>query len=188
MTRTLLASMIAFTACTASQPDDTSDQQDAPVGKADAASYPSGTYTDATPHIGELSMVTLNDDFTYSRYQLGACPGGGTCTPALQTGTYLFTHGSKYHYIRFYDSDGNFVDRFAWKLETGGKLELNQDAKDHWFTLAPDTSSGNDPQECTEATDCSGILPDFCRLCSDGTSACAHWSCLSNQCEIVTCS
>ena len=40
---------------------------------------------------------------------------------------------------------------------------------------------------CNTDADCSGALPQFCRQCSDGSEACAHWSCASNACEIVTC-
>ena len=221
MTRTILASLIAFTACTSSQPVDNSDQQDAPIGKADAASYPSGTYTNPSPHIGEFNVLTLNDDFTFTRYQLGACPGGGACSPALQTGTYLFTHGTKSHYIRFYDDGGNFLDRYSWKLNGVGSLTLTDSLDTYTLTqqnecetaggtcvaLSPGTcpngttggySCGSGlgvtccvPQQqsnqCQLDTDCTGLLPDFCRVCGDGTESCAHWSCVSNSCQIVTC-
>ena len=220
MTRTILASLIAFTACSTA-PVDTSDQLDAPVGKADAASRPSGTYTNPTPHVGELNVLTLNDDFTYSRYQLGACPGGGTCAPALQTGTYLFTHSTTRHYIRFYDDSGTFLDREEWTLASGGTLTLSTELDTYdlvqqndcetnggtCVALSPDTcpngttggySCGGGlgvtccmPQQqsnqCELDTDCSGALPQFCRVCGDGTESCAHWSCVSNSCQIVTC-
>jgi hypothetical protein len=213
--------VIALAACS-SQPVDNSDQLDAPVGKADAAARPSGTYTNATPHYGEFNVVTLNDDFTFSRYQLGACAGGGTCAPALVTGTYLFTHSSTRHYIRFYDDTGSALDRYQWKL-SGSTLSLNYEGNDHWFALAqqnacetaggtcvalaPDTcpngttggySCGGGlgvtccmPQQssnqCTADTDCSGFLPQYCRMCGDGSESCAHWSCVESTCQIVTC-
>ncbi len=40
---------------------------------------------------------------------------------------------------------------------------------------------------CSAASDCSGALPDFCRLCSDGSEACAHWACDSGTCQIESC-
>jgi hypothetical protein len=41
--------------------------------------------------------------------------------------------------------------------------------------------------ECSADTDCSGFLPQFCKVCSDGATACAHWECVSHKCEIRTC-
>lgn len=214
-----------ITGCTTATPD-TSDQLDAPVGKADAASRPSGSYQNPTPHFGELSVLTLNDDHTYTSYQLGACPGGGSCTPILQTGTYLFTHGSSKHYLRFYSDDGTTSDRYQWTLSAGA-LSLELDGSDAWFTLTqsgsceaaggtcvplvPDAcqigSIGDATQyscgsgdgvecclppahdnSCAADADCTGLLPQFCRQCSDGSDACAHWSCVANACQITTCS
>lgn len=40
---------------------------------------------------------------------------------------------------------------------------------------------------CSAATDCAGLVPQFCRACDDGTQACAHWSCVANSCAIVSC-
>ncbi len=185
--RNFLFAFAALAACSSQPTTDNSDQLDAPAGKADGSVWPVGTFTNATPHVGEFNTLTLNDDYTYSRYELGACPGGGTCAPALQTGTYLFTHGSTHHYIRFYDEDGNFVDRYAWQLDADGSLELDRNASDYWYALAPQASQPTQANQCSVDTDCSGILPDFCRVCGDGTESCAHWSCVANGCAIVTC-
>ncbi len=55
----------------------------------------------------------------------------------------------------------------------------------HWDTTlcqcVPNTGS------CDRASDCTGALPDFCRTCSNGRSACAHWSCTNHVCTLATC-
>ncbi len=224
------AFVVAIAACGTSTGPDNSDQLDAPIGKADEASRPNGAYQNATPHYGELSTLTLNDDMTFYRSAIGACAGGGTCTPILQTGTYIFTHGtgshSSSHYVRFYDDNGTELDRYEWKLASGGTLQLELSGDDHWFSmdhggsceaaggtcvpLVPDSCAngtvGDATQyscgggvgvecclpaqpsnQCNADSDCSGILPDFCRVCSDGSESCAHWSCAQNMCQIVTC-
>jgi hypothetical protein len=40
---------------------------------------------------------------------------------------------------------------------------------------------------CNTASDCSGILPQFCQVCSDGTTACAHWACEQGHCTTAVC-
>ncbi|HYQ01138.1 MAG TPA: hypothetical protein VER96_20850 [Polyangiaceae bacterium] len=40
---------------------------------------------------------------------------------------------------------------------------------------------------CVTAADCTGPLPQLCRVCADGSTACAHWSCVANACEVATC-
>ncbi|MHB1843412.1 MAG: hypothetical protein ACYCWW_01080 [Deltaproteobacteria bacterium] len=48
-------------------------------------------------------------------------------------------------------------------------------------------SSSTSSQSCQSAADCSGMLPDFCRVCADGSNGCAHWDCLSGACQVATC-
>jgi hypothetical protein len=220
--------VLSLTACaTTNDSADNSDQQDAPVGKADAASKPHGAYTNTTPHYGELTSLALNDDHTFTLSEIGACAGGGTCAPIVETGTYLLTHStnSSRRYVRLYAEDGSDLDRYQWKLSRGN-LELELVGDDHWFTLdvgaSCESAGGNcvalspgsceagtvaDATEyscgsglgvecclpaqpdtsCTTADDCSGLLPQFCRTCDDGSQSCAHWSCGSSACEIATC-
>ena len=40
---------------------------------------------------------------------------------------------------------------------------------------------------CATAADCTGLLPQLCQVCADGSTGCAHWSCVANRCEIATC-
>jgi len=40
---------------------------------------------------------------------------------------------------------------------------------------------------CVTAADCKGLLPQFCQVCADGSTGCAHFSCVANSCEIATC-
>lgn len=41
--------------------------------------------------------------------------------------------------------------------------------------------------ECRTASDCEGALPDLCRVCADGSTACAHRACIAGQCEVAYC-
>ena len=41
---------------------------------------------------------------------------------------------------------------------------------------------------CSGDADCHGPLPQFCQLCSDGNSGCAHHECIAGKCAVVTCS
>lgn len=41
--------------------------------------------------------------------------------------------------------------------------------------------------QCAAASDCSGLLPNFCVKCSDGSTSCAHWSCVEGACQVASC-
>ena len=41
--------------------------------------------------------------------------------------------------------------------------------------------------QCVTAADCTGPLPQFCEICADGSTACAHWSCVAGQCSVNAC-
>jgi hypothetical protein len=49
------------------------------------------------------------------------------------------------------------------------------------------SDGGSSDAGCSADSDCSGILPQYCQVCSDGSQACAHWACVSGQCQIATC-
>jgi hypothetical protein len=40
---------------------------------------------------------------------------------------------------------------------------------------------------CVTATDCTGPLPDLCRVCANGSAGCAHWACVNHACQIEYC-
>jgi len=118
--RTQLAILfISLAACSDQTGSDVDTDLDAPVGKADSASVPGGAYTNATPHYGELTSVTLDADHTFTRTAIQACAGGGTCAPLVQTGKFLLTHSSTKHYVHFYAADGTSMDKYQWKLTSG---------------------------------------------------------------------
>jgi hypothetical protein len=70
------------------------------------------------------------------------------------------------------------------KCADGLICQANRHIPDAPGTCVVDPDAGN---ACTASSDCSGILPQFCEQCSDGTTACAHFECVSNQCQIATC-
>jgi hypothetical protein len=41
--------------------------------------------------------------------------------------------------------------------------------------------------DCVTAGNCRGPLPQLCRVCADGQTACAHWACMSGACQVATC-
>jgi hypothetical protein len=232
------------------------------VTKADGT-YPIGNF-DGSVKLGQIRDLTLNSDKTYSYFvQVVDCIPGG-CQPV--TGTYKFSHSSTTKYLRFYDADGNFDVRYAYKFD-GSKLSLKKDGTTTWFALtktdlatygescggftrspkscadglkcvfkgvpdvpgtcqhddsnpceqaggscvalAPGSCSGevgdarqyscggglgveccfpaSDGASCNADKDCSGILPQFCKVCSDGSTSCAHWACQAHHCAVTTC-
>ena len=223
--------ILSLAACATTAPTDNSDQLDSPTGKADGALEPSGLYSNDSAKLGELSSLVLNADHTFTRDEVGACPGGGTCAPTEEHGTYLLTHGTTQgtttHYIRFYADDGSSLDRYEWQI-IKGELELRLDGDATWFSMAAggacDAAGGScvplvpdacaigtvgdasvyscgggvgvecclppaqaQAASCSADADCTGFLPQFCRACSDGSSSCAHWSCVAGACAIATC-
>jgi hypothetical protein len=57
-----------------------------------------------------------------------------------------------------------------------------------------DAGTGNEDagaSECNRASDCKGAVPNFCTTCDGGGGSshesCAHFACVSHQCEIVVC-
>lgn len=187
----LFVALVSIAACAADSVDiDNTDQLDAPTGKEDAASKPAGFYTNSAPGAGDLATLTLNADHSFIAEKQVECIKA-PCNPIEETGTYLFTHGTSKGvtktYIRLYDSEGNAISRYQWQLSSSD-LQLKLDGTSHWSTLqhtdTPDQGSDNG---CAMDSDCSGILPQFCRVCDDGTTSCAHWSCVTNACQIATC-
>lgn len=188
----LFLALVSIAACAADTADiDNSDQLDAPSGKEDAASKPAGFYTNEGPaHAGDLVTLTLNADHTFVAEKMVECIAA-PCNPVEETGTYLFTHGTSKGvtktYIRLYNEDGESLARYQWQLDRTD-LELKLDGSASWSTLQhTDTPDQGGANTCAADTDCSGILPQFCRTCDDGSTSCAHWSCVTNACQIATC-
>ena len=264
----VVATVLAMAAvgCGNEAPADGNDTIDE-VTKADG-SYPGGVYENDKAKLGDLDLLELNSDNTFMHMTQGidCLPSFGTCGQV--SGTYKFSHSSTTKYIRFYDQDGNFTVRYAYKM-SGSTLALKEDSSGtHWFNmtvsalagkgdscggftrnpkqcatslvciftgvpdvpgtcqpanpcqaaggdcvaLSPGSCKGetgdarqfscgsglgveccfpsSDPPggaACKKASDCSGLLPDFCRECSDGSDSCAHWSCVQKHCTIATC-
>jgi hypothetical protein len=55
----------------------------------------------------------------------------------------------------------------------------------HWSTT--ECKCVADQAACSKDSDCSGNLPQLCEVCSNGQTACAHWSCVAGGCAIATC-
>lgn len=222
----LATTVVMAVGCGSEVPEDNQPDQIDVVGKDDA-NYPQGVFNANAPRIGELSMLTLNSDNTFDHMTQGVdcLDNFGSCGHVK--GTYKFSHSTTTKYIRFYDTTGVFLDRYAYKL-AGAQLSVREDNTTHWdvmekesacqvaggscVALVPgncdDGAVGDATQyscggglgiecclprpaptgpACKKASDCSGALPDFCRVCSDGSSSCAHFSCDSGHCTIATC-
>lgn len=186
----LFVALVSIAACAVDSDIDNSDQLDAPTGKEDAASKPAGMYTNSAPHAGDLVSLTLDADHTFVAEKQVECIAA-PCNPIAESGTYLFTHGTSKGvtktYIRLYNDDGASIGRYQWQMSRTD-LQLKLDGTASWATLqhvaGPDQGGAN---SCAADADCSGILPQFCRTCDDGSTSCAHWSCVTNACQIATC-
>jgi hypothetical protein len=40
---------------------------------------------------------------------------------------------------------------------------------------------------CSRASQCRGPLPQICERCSNGHTACAHWTCVAHRCTVQIC-
>jgi hypothetical protein len=47
----------------------------------------------------------------------------------------------------------------------------------------PDTSTTS----CSKASDCTGALPALCEICANGSTGCAHFTCVAGQCQVAYC-
>ena len=183
------ALIIIASACNTSTTDDSDQIDPAAAGKADGVSTPTGNYTNATPRIGQLATLTLNDDHTFNSTEVGACPGGGTCAPMTESGTFLFTHSSTKKYIRFYADDGSSIDRFQYKM-VGTKLELELDGETSFFSMSAGGSCASAGGSCITST---LATEDGCRFgtigdatqdaCSTHGDVCCIPEAPSNSCD-----
>lgn len=90
---------------------------------------------------GDFEHLVLNADKTFERAHV--CPPNARC--ALLKGTYKFTRSTKKNgptYIRFYDRDGDAMDRYVYTY-VNGILELRPDDETRTFRLAPDDCRSN---------------------------------------------
>lgn len=115
-------------------------------------------YTWTLSSRGQLSLTADGSDRAFTMARGGSCEAaGGTCTALVPDACEIGSIGD------------------ATEYSCGGGLGV-----ECCLPAQPDNS-------CQADTDCSGILPQFCRQCSDGTTSCAHWSCAEGACQIATC-
>jgi hypothetical protein len=167
----LAALMVTAFGCGEAPIDNEPDVVD-DVTKADAV-YPSGTYENQHPSVGELAELTLNPDHTFSRkFQMVDCIPAIACGP--ERGTYKFTHSSTTKYIRFYDYDGTFLDKYSYKLYTNS-ITLRD--SNNYFSMEKSKYAGLgehcggfvfQPKECAPGLECvyTGV-PDVPGTCQD---------------------
>jgi hypothetical protein len=169
MRNLVLAMMVAGCGAdmTAEEPDVIDD-----ATKADSV-LPVGNFTGRV-HVGQITDLTLNSDKTYDYFvQMVDCIPG-PCR--AEKGTFKYTHSSTNKYLRFYDADGNFTVRYAYKL-SGTKLQLRADHDTAWFSLTKSDlatvgeSCGGfvrDPKQCAQGLDCVfPRVPDVPGTCQD---------------------
>ena len=107
---------------------------------------------------GQLQLRLDSTDTFFSMTRGGSCEAaGGTCTALVPDACEFGSVGD------------------ATEYSCGGGLGV-----ECCLPAQPDNS-------CNADADCSGILPQFCRECSDGSTSCAHWSCVDNACQVATC-
>lgn len=109
---------------------------------------------------GELELALDSDPSWFTMTTGGTCEqAGGTCAPLVPDACELGTVGDANQYSC---GGGVGVECCLPQVQANGAA-------------------------CTADTDCAGLLPQFCRACGDGSSACAHWSCVAGTCQVATC-
>lgn len=133
MIRSLPLFALLLTACVDQvETDEVADLDD---GKADSTAKPAGVYSRTEATDGQLDELMLMPDHTYLRYEaLGDW---------RERGTYQFTKSttSAKRYIRFLDSDGDFVDRYTYSMH-GSVVRLTRDGAEYpMFSVATGTAA-----------------------------------------------
>ena len=134
--KTIVLSALLLAACAPATDDmmTTGDETEEIAGaKTDAAAaLPVGTFDSRRPQLGEIRQVTLNGDRTFARtIQVIDCIPLKGCGP--ETGTFRYTRSTKTgaRYLRFYDADGDLMDRYQYTFD-GQSLTLKPDDGTVW--------------------------------------------------------
>jgi hypothetical protein len=138
--RVLLATIFASLTVACADPSlDGGDDEEVAAGKNDkTTAFPEGEFkaeTDAD--IGDFFSLTLSPDRTFSRrFKVIDCLPASACAP--EVGRYKFTLSttSDARYIRFYDADGDAMDRYGYTF-AGGVLRLRLDRDTRFFSMRP---------------------------------------------------
>ena len=107
---------------------------------------------------GELALEADGSSHWFTMQEGGSCEAaGGTCVPLVPDACYIGSVGD------------------ATQYSCGGGVGVE-------CCLPPSADNS-----CEAASDCQGLLPQFCRECADGSTSCAHFSCVENTCQVATC-
>jgi predicted secreted protein len=85
---------------------------------------------------------------------------------------------------------GNFgTDVFNFEAVAAGTTSVVATAVQPWAggdtaTFSVAVTVG---QACSSANDCTGVLPTLCQVCDNGSTACAHFACVSGACVVKVC-
>jgi hypothetical protein len=140
--------MFGLWACSSSNDDTVVDEEIVLDGKTDTANRPIGTFIHKDAVAGQLTTLVLKTDKTFHRETLVICVMA-PCNPVGEDGTYKWTKGGGTTYIRFYDGNGDSIDRYAYTYKgTTLKLRKEKATTSHSFAL-------QDTAWCYEREDCS---------------------------------
>jgi hypothetical protein len=107
---------------------------------------------------GQLALEADGSSRWFTMQEGGSCEAaGGTCVPLVPDACYIGSVGD------------------ATQYSCGGGVGVE-------CCLPPAADNS-----CQDASDCQGLLPQFCRECADGSTSCAHFSCVENTCQVATC-
>jgi hypothetical protein len=149
-------------------PTEPMDSDEMPEAEKADSSMPYGIWVAESPRIGELAKLTILSDHSYTRiFQTVDCIG---CD---ETGKVKFTASSKAHYIRFYDTDGTFIDRMAWKMAKNVLTLTDSDGNTYKMDRRGGVGSSCggfviNPVQCDDGLNCvyTGV-PDVPGTCQD---------------------
>jgi hypothetical protein len=130
-----MMTVLVLAACASSA--DPKEVSDEPGNKADGAAYPAGVYDRDGATGDQLSEVMLLPDRTFIRQ---ASPD----QDSMRTrGTYEFTRVGEHKFIRFYDANGNSIDRYSYYLD-GSVLHLRVDSSSSEYEPMFTQATGKD--------------------------------------------
>ena len=132
MKTTMIVAALLLAAACAPATDDmmtTGDEVEEVAGKADRAGapLPIGSFDSQKPQLGQIRQVTMNLDRSFARtIQVVDCIPLRGCGP--ETGHVKYTRSTKTgdRFIRFYDGDGDLMDRYQYTFD-GAALTLRRD-------------------------------------------------------------
>jgi hypothetical protein len=131
-----------------------------------------------------LSTIWMGDTSTFTKGSANAPPATQNACQAAGGSCVALSPGSC--------ANGTVVDANTFSCGGGLGVECcmpgaGDDAGADAGADQADAGQDASAASCQVDSDCQGFLPQTCEVCSDGSTACAAWSCQAGQCAITYC-